>query len=87
MYKRRMRPRGIRAFDVRRIMAWRLLVFGKQSVERWLTGKSRDSPEWNWAISMVTAASLEGIESAAKVHFDNDDTITMRRTRLLASMW
>ena len=62
-------------------------ALGKQSVERWLTGKRRDSPEWNWAISMVTAASSEGIESAAKVLYDNDETIEMRRTRLLASMW
>ena len=61
-------------------------ALGKQSVERWLTGKSRDSPEWNWAISMVTAASPEGIESAGKVLYDNEETIKMRRTRILASM-
>lgn len=57
-------------------------ALGKQSVERWFTPKSRDSPEWNKAVSMVAAASLEGLESSAKVLYGYDETEHMRGIRL-----
>lgn len=57
-------------------------ALGKQSAERWFTPKSRDSPEWNKAISMVAAASAEGMESSVKVLYDYDETENMRRIRL-----
>lgn len=57
-------------------------ALGKQSVERWLTLKSRDSPEWNKAISMVAAASIEGMESSSKVLYHHDETENLRRVRL-----
>lgn len=57
-------------------------TLGKQSVERWFTPKSRDSPEWNKAISMVAAASAEGMEKSARVLYDYDETENMRNTRL-----
>ena len=57
-------------------------ALGKQSVERWFTPKSRDSPEWNKAISMVAAASAEGMESSAKVLYGYDETENMRSIRL-----
>ena len=55
---------------------------GKQSAERWFLPKSRDSPEWNQAISMVAAASSEGMESSVKVLYDFDETENMRRIQL-----
>ncbi len=57
-------------------------ALGKQSVERWFTPKSRDSPEWNKAISMVAAASPEGMASSAKVLYGYDETENMRSIRL-----
>ena len=57
-------------------------ALGKQSVERWFIPKSRDSPEWNKAISMVAAASVEGMESSAKVLCNYDETENMRGIRL-----
>lgn len=57
-------------------------ALGKQSVERWFTSKSRDSPEWNKAISMVAAASVEGMESSSKVLCHYDETENLRRIRL-----
>ena len=57
-------------------------ALGKQSVERWFTPKSRDSPEWNKAISMVAAASPKGMESSAKVLYGYDETENMRGIRL-----
>lgn len=57
-------------------------ALGKQSVERWFTPKSRDSPEWNKAISMVAAASIEGMESSVKVLCGYDETENMRGIRL-----
>lgn len=57
-------------------------ALGKQSVERWFTPKSRDSPAWKKAISMVAAASVEGMESATRVLYGFDETENMRRIRL-----
>ena len=57
-------------------------ALGKQSAERWFTPKSRDSPEWNKAISMVAAASAEGMESSVKVLYDYDETENMRSIRV-----
>ena len=57
-------------------------ALGKQSVERWFTPKSRDSPEWKKAISMVAAASPEGMQSSAKVLYGYDETENMRGIRL-----
>lgn len=57
-------------------------TLGKQSVERWFTPKSQDSPEWNKAISMVAAASVQGLESSAKVLYGYDETESMRGIRL-----
>ncbi len=57
-------------------------TLGKQSVERWFTPKSRDSPEWNKAISMVAAASAEGMASSAKILYGYDETENMRSIRL-----
>ena len=57
-------------------------ALGKQSVERWFTPKSRDTPEWNKAISMVAAASVEGMESSAKVLYGYDETENMRNIRM-----
>ena len=57
-------------------------ALGKQSVERWFTPKSRDSPEWNKAISMVAAASIQGMESSAKVLYGYDETENLRGIRL-----
>ena len=57
-------------------------ALGKQSVERWFTSKSRDSPERNKAISMVAAASVEGMESSSKVLCDYNETENLRRIRL-----
>lgn len=57
-------------------------ALGKQSVERWFTPKSRGSPGWNKAISMVAAASAKGIESSSKVLYNYDETDNMRNIRL-----
>lgn len=57
-------------------------ALGKQSVERWFTPRSRDSPEWNKAISMVAAASPEGMECSSKVLYGFDETENMKRIRL-----
>lgn len=57
-------------------------ALGKQSVERWFTPKSRNSPEWNKAISMVAAASMEGMESSVNVLCGYDETENMKRIRL-----
>ena len=57
-------------------------ALGKQSAERWFLPKSRDSPEWNQAISMVAAASAEGMEKSVKVLCDYDETENMRRIQL-----
>lgn len=57
-------------------------ALGKKSVERWFTPKSRDSPGWNKAISMVTAASTQGMESSSKVLYNYDETENMRTIRL-----
>ena len=57
-------------------------ALGKQSVERWFTPRSRDSPEWKKAISMVAAASPEGMERSAKMLYGFDETENMRGIRL-----
>lgn len=57
-------------------------ALGKQSAERWFLPKSRDSPEWNQAISMVAAASSEGMERSAKVLYHFDETENVRRIQL-----
>ena len=57
-------------------------ALGEQSVQRWFTPKSRDSPEWKRAISMVAAASVEGMESSAKSLYGFDETENMRRIRI-----
>ena len=57
-------------------------ALGKQSVERWFTPKSRNSPEWDKAISMVAGASAEGMEVSVKVLCDYDETENMRGIRL-----
>lgn len=57
-------------------------ALGRKSVERWFTPKSRDSLEWNKAISMVAAASAEGMENSAKVLYGYDETENMRGIRL-----
>ena len=57
-------------------------ALGKQSAERWFLPKSRDSPGWNQAISMVAAASSEGMERSAKILCDYDETENMKRIRL-----
>lgn len=54
----------------------------KQSAERWFTAQSRDSPEYNRAISMAAAASMEGFEHSANVFFDFDETESMQRIRM-----
>ena len=59
-------------------------ALGKQSAERWFTPKTRDSPEWDKAISMVAAASPEGMESSVKVLYNYDETENMRHVRLPA---
>ena len=57
-------------------------ALGKASVQRWFTPKSRDSPEWKKAISMVAAASVEGLGSSAKVLYGYDETENMRGIRI-----
>lgn len=57
-------------------------ALGKQSVERWFTPKSRGSPEWKKAISMVAAASAKGMESSAKVLYNYDETENLKGIRL-----
>ena len=57
-------------------------ALGKQSVERWFTPKSRQSLEWNKAISMVAAASIEGMASSVRVLYSFDETENMRGIRL-----
>ena len=57
-------------------------ALGKQSAERWFLPKSRDSPEWNQAISMVAAASSEGMERSTKVLCHYDETENMKRIQL-----
>ena len=57
-------------------------ALGKQSAERWFLPKSRDTPEWNQAISMVAAASSEGMERSVKVLCHYDETENMRRIQL-----
>ena len=57
-------------------------ALGEQSVQRWFTPKSRDSPGWKRAISMVAAASVEGMESSVKVLYGYDETENMKRIRV-----
>lgn len=57
-------------------------ALGVQSVERWFTAKSRDSPEWKKAIAMVAGASVEGMERSAKVLCGYDETENLRNIRL-----
>ncbi|KAK4692269.1 3-oxoadipate enol-lactonase, partial [Lecanoromycetidae sp. Uapishka_2] len=54
-------------------------VLAKQSVERWSAPHNRESPEWNRAISMVAAASVEGFEHSANVFYDFDETENMKK--------
>lgn len=56
----------------------------KQSVERWFTPQSRDSPMWNQAISMAAAASIKGFEHSARVFYDFDETENMKQIRIPA---
>ena len=57
-------------------------ALGEQSVERWFTPKSRDSPEWNKAISMVAAASAQGMKSSVNVLQGYDETENLKNIRL-----